>query len=125
MVTISYLAVVLVLVAHLMVEPGKALRCDEHEIQETGTKCNPFTRGDQPEPSGECCDAYRALRARVKTTEERKQYCFCVHEATFQNRFVRGSSSNPASRISRIDVLPEKCGVPFLFSVDPKFDCNT
>lgn len=125
MARILYLAVVLVVAAHLMVEPGQALKCSDHEIQKTGTDCNPFTRGDQAEPSSECCNAYGALRARVKTGEERRQFCFCVHEATSQNRFIRGSSSNPAARISRIDSLPEKCGFPFLFSADPKFNCNT
>ncbi|KAL8101256.1 hypothetical protein AgCh_033217 [Apium graveolens] len=125
MARILYLAVVLVAAAYLMAVPGEALKCSDPEIQKTGTDCNPFTRGDQAEPSSECCSAYSALRERAKTVEERRKFCSCVHEATYQNRFIRGGSSNPATRISRIDSLPEKCGFPFLFSADPKFDCNS
>ncbi|WOG81661.1 hypothetical protein DCAR_0100812 [Daucus carota subsp. sativus] len=125
MARILYLAVALVVVTHSMVEQGEARSCNDLKIQQTGTKCSSFTSGDQAMPSGECCNAMRALRALVKTRTERRQYCFCVHELTSQNRHVRGSPSYPAARFPRIDSLPKKCGLPFLFSVDPKFNCNT
>ncbi|WOH04574.1 hypothetical protein DCAR_0623984 [Daucus carota subsp. sativus] len=124
MARILFLVVALVAASDLMVQPGQALKCSDLEVQQTGTDCNPYTRGDEAEPSSKCCNAYKSLRLRAKTREERRQFCFCVHEATSQNRFLRGSATNPATRIPRIDSLPEKCGFPFLFSADPKFDCN-
>ncbi|KAL1803291.1 hypothetical protein ACET3Z_031938 [Daucus carota] len=126
MAKVAYLAVVLVVVAaRMLVEPGEAVTCGAPEEQRTGAVCNVYTRGDQPEPSGECCNAYRALRATAKTRAERRQLCSCVQEATSQSRYNRGATANPAARIPRFDSLSEKCGLPFLFSVDPEFDCKT
>ncbi|KAL8090731.1 non-specific lipid-transfer protein 1-like [Apium graveolens] len=125
MARVAYLALVLVVLARLLIEPGEALTCTTPEEQRTGALCNVYTRGDQPEPSGECCNAYRALRALAKSQAERRKLCSCVQEATSQSRYNRGASANPAARIPRFDSLSEKCGLNFLFSADPKFDCNT
>ncbi|KAL1806232.1 hypothetical protein ACET3Z_029300 [Daucus carota] len=54
----------------------------------------------------------------LKTRAERREYCSCAHSVISQY-------PDSAARIPRIDSLPEKCGLPFLFSGDPKFDCNT
>lgn len=125
MARVAYLAVVMVvMVARMLVKPGEALTCGEPEEQRTGALCNVYTRGDEPEPSHECCNAYRALRARAKTQAERRQLCSCVQEATSQSRYNRGAAANPAVRIPKFDSLSEKCGLTFSFSADPKFDCN-
>ncbi|XP_074359880.1 non-specific lipid-transfer protein 3-like [Apium graveolens] len=118
MARISYLAVLLVLAAHIMVKQGEASICSEPGVQRIGAECNSFTGGQKPEPSGECCNAYRAVRSQLKTKAERREYCSCAHQVISQY-------PDSAARIPRIDSLPEKCGVPFLFSGDPKFDCTT
>ena len=112
------LVILLVVTAHIMVKKGEASICGEPAVQRIGAECNSFTGGHQPEPSGQCCDAYRAVRSQLKTRAERREYCSCAHSVISQY-------SDSAARIPRIDSLPGKCGVPFLFSGDPKFDCNT
>lgn len=118
MARICYLVVLLVVAVQIRMKQGEASICGEPLVQRIGAKCNAFTGGNQPEPSGECCDAYRAVRSRLKTTAERREYCSCSHRVISQY-------PDSAARIPRIDSLPEKCEVPFLFSGDPKFDCNT
>lgn len=110
-----YLVILLVVTAHVMVKKGEASICVEPAVQQTGAECNSFIGRHQPEPSGQCCDAYRAVYSQLKT---RREYCSCAHSVISQY-------PDSTARIPRIDSLPEKCGLPFLFSGDPKFDCNT
>lgn len=115
----SYLAVLLLVVAaHLIVNQGEASICGEPVVQKIGAECSAFTGGQQPEPSVDCCKAYKAMRSRLMTTAERREYCSCAHHLISQY-------PDSAARIPRIDSLPQKCGISFLFSGDPKFDCNT
>ena len=118
MARISYLAVVLVVTAYMIVKQGKASICGEPVVQRIGVECNGFTGGKYSEPSAECCNAYRAVRSRLNTTAKRREYCSCAHRVISQY-------PDSAARIPRIDSLPKKCRVPFLFSGDPKFNCNT
>ena len=111
------LVILLVVTAHVMVKKGEASICVEPAVQQTGAECNSFIGRHQPEPSGQCCDAYRAVRSQLKTRAERREYCSCAHSVISQY-------PDSTARIPRIDSLPEKCGLPFLFSGDPKFDLS-
>lgn len=115
MTNISYfLVMVLVVVASL--DAGDAsFQCDGPNGHQRATNlCSPYSRRGQPEPSAECCMAYRTFVELANTTAERRQLCACVQ---------RNARVNPAN-ITRVDSLPLKCGTPFVFSADSKFDCN-
>ncbi|KAL8097054.1 hypothetical protein AgCh_030227 [Apium graveolens] len=89
--------------------------CGGPEYQRTAALCSPFVlSGKQQELSGECCIAYREFVKSAKTTVERRQLCSCVQQS---------SRIRPAS-IAPYNALPGKCGLPFIFSADPSFDCN-
>lgn len=62
---------------------------------------------------------YRAFVEPANTAVEMKQLCACIQ------RNVRNSPPNNPPNITRFDSLQRKCGTPFTFSADLKFDCNT
>lgn len=100
----------------VVVAAVEAFKCNGPENQRASALCSPFTRSsEQQEPSHECCKAYKAFFESAKTKEERRELCFCEH----QN--IRGRPAN----VEKIDALSGKCGVPFMFSADLSFDCNT
>ncbi|WOH14364.1 hypothetical protein DCAR_0933883 [Daucus carota subsp. sativus] len=117
MANVSFILVmVLVVVASLDAGEASTFQCDGPNGHQQATNlCSPFSRRGQPEPSSECCRAYRAFVGPADTTEEKRQLCACVQ---------RNARLNPAN-ITRVDSLPHKCGTPVVFSADPKFDCNT
>ncbi|KAL6583010.1 hypothetical protein OROMI_005088 [Orobanche minor] len=125
MVRIAYLMMVFVVMvgAFMMVEAGEAFTCGTALQERTKAMCDPFHRGDQEEPSAECCNALKAFREMAKTREERREMCQCVQERA--NRNIAGVPGPDGDRIPKIDALPGKCGLPFIYSADRKFDCNT
>ncbi|KAL8109418.1 hypothetical protein AgCh_025495 [Apium graveolens] len=111
-----FFVMVLTVVASMKVEARhEAFDCSGSLNQQATAKCSPFTRRGEKEPSGECCIAYRAFVESAKTKEERIQLCACIQ---------RNARNNPAN-IANVDSLQRKCGIPFSFSSDPNFDCNT
>lgn len=111
---ISYL-LVMVLSVVAFVEAGlAAFECNGPVNNQSSAICNAIVFGQQRVPSTECCIAYKNFVETAKTTEERKELCSC---------FQRNAGSKKAS-IAHIDALPRKCGMPFIFSADPSFDCN-
>lgn len=73
MTKIAYLVV-----AHMMVEPGESLKCSD--TRPTAALCSTYTRGQQPDPSGECCSAVKEIRGMTNTKETRRQLCNCVQQ---------------------------------------------
>lgn len=116
MAKISYFLVMVFAVVACLIAGEASFQCDGPNGHQRATNlCSPYSRRGQPEPSAECCMAYRAFVEPAKTTAERRQLCACVQ---------RNARNNPAN-ITRVDSLPVKCGTPSVFSADPKFDCNT
>ncbi|KAL1826932.1 hypothetical protein DCAR_0206040 [Daucus carota subsp. sativus] len=124
MARIVYLTMVFatILGAFMMVEQGEAFTCGTTLQERTKALCDPFHRGEQQEPSAECCNSLKAFRDTAKTREERIELCRCVQDRSNRNR---AGVPAPDARIPKIDALPGKCGLPFIYSADRKFDCNT
>ncbi|KAL8090688.1 hypothetical protein AgCh_039942 [Apium graveolens] len=124
MARIAYLMMLTVMVvgAFMMVEQGEAFTCGTSQQERTKAFCDPFHRGEVQEPSADCCNALKEFREMAKTREERRELCRCVQERANRNR---AGVPGPEGRIPKIDALPGKCGLPFIYSADRKFDCNT
>ncbi|KAL1811951.1 hypothetical protein ACET3Z_022016 [Daucus carota] len=100
----------------IAVDIGEAFICDGPEYQQTSAVCGQFVSSGKTQGfSAECCGAYKAFVKSAKTTAERRRLCACVQ---------RNGRNRPAS-IPTYNALPGKCGLPFIFSADPSFDCNT
>lgn len=97
----------------MMVEPGESLKCSD--TRPMGALCSPYTRGQQPYPSGECCSAVKEIRESANTKETRRQLCNCVQQ---------NAKNIPGALVTRFDDLPLKCGLPVIYSAEPTFDCN-
>lgn len=50
----------------------------------------------------------------ANTTAEMINLCYCIQ------RIARNRPAN----ISKVDSIFGICGIPFIYSADPKFDCN-
>lgn len=109
----------MVALASTMVEQGEAFKCGTKQQDRAKDICGPFQKGKKPEPSAECCKVLKEIRETVKTREERKELCHCVQDSVKSYKF------DETILIKNIDALPKKCGIPYLFSADKKFDCNS
>lgn len=91
--------------------------CNGPENNQAKVKCVAYTRtGQDKEPSAECCMAYKTYVETAKTVAERRQLCACIQ---------KNDRTNPGNNSTKVDSLQGKCGLPFIFSVDRNFDCNT
>lgn len=109
---------VMVAWAFMMVEQGEAF--DGTALLDRAKEvCDPYKKGEKPEPSAECCKVTKEFRDMAKTKEERRELCRRTQE------YAKSDVVGKEGLISKIDALAGKCGLSFIFSIDPKFDCNT
>lgn len=118
MATVKYIVVIMVAVMMVSMDTqaGEVTpRCGGPKNQRASAACSPYTRtGQDQQPSEECCVAYKELVESANTTAERINLCYCIK---------RSARSRPAD-ISKVDSIFGICGIPFIYSADPKFDCD-
>lgn len=117
MATVKYIVAIMVAVMVSMDTQAAEMtpKCGGPKNQQASAACSPFTRtGQDQEPSEECCVAYKALVESANTTAERINLCNCIQR----------SARNRPANISKVDSIFGICGIPFIYSADPKFDCN-
>nr|XP_017226230.1 PREDICTED: non-specific lipid-transfer protein 1-like [Daucus carota subsp. sativus] len=114
----GFLAIVLALIVSITLvaeAEHTGFECNGSKNQKALDACSPFTWRGAKEPSGECCSRFRAFIETAKTAEERRELCSCVQRNTIVYKAI----------VKNVDALWGICGVPFLFSSDSKFDCNS
>ncbi|KAL1802299.1 hypothetical protein ACET3Z_030948 [Daucus carota] len=114
----GFFAIVLALIVSITLvaeAEHTGFECNGSKNQKALDACSPYTWRGAKEPSGECCSRFRAFTETAKTAEERRELCSCVQRNTILYKAI----------VKNVDALWVICGVPFLFSSDSKFDCNS
>ncbi|CAA0816628.1 Non-specific lipid-transfer protein 8 [Striga hermonthica] len=77
--------------------------------------CLSFLQGKIDQPTAQCCGGIKALKAIVKTKEDRVAACNCGKQALSMVDY------DP----KRLPLIPKPCGVDFnLPPIDKNFDCS-
>ncbi|PIA34124.1 hypothetical protein AQUCO_03900205v1 [Aquilegia coerulea] len=98
----------------VIVKPIEAFNCAE--IAMKVTSCAPFVIGSAVQPSPECCNGVKQLKAMMVTKNDKREICNCLKIA---------ASAYPKLKDAAIAALPAKCGAPLPFTISKNMNCNT
>ncbi|XP_057497377.1 non-specific lipid-transfer protein 1-like [Actinidia eriantha] len=93
------IVVVVLAMVQLMVEPGRAISCDQ--VDASLAPCVPYLTGGGS-PALKCCDGVKDIKGMASSTTDKQAACNCVKAAA--NRY-------PSLKDNVVKALPTKCGV--------------
>ncbi|KAI3938107.1 hypothetical protein MKW98_018663 [Papaver atlanticum] len=115
MMKVFFCVVVVLAMAHVMVEPSQAtFTCTD--VDKCLVQCMPYLVGTATVPASACCDGVKQIKGMAITVEDKRQACGCVKDAANKYQNIKEDAASG---------LPTKCGVPLSYPISKNIDCST
>ncbi|KAI8027275.1 hypothetical protein LOK49_LG02G00826 [Camellia lanceoleosa] len=107
------IAVVVLAMFELMVQPGWAISCGQ--VDNYLAPCVPYLIGGSGSPAPTCCDGVKNIKGMASTTADKQAACNCVKQAA--NRYSNLKDDAAQS-------LAAKCGVQMDIPISRTTNCD-
>ncbi|XP_058092511.1 non-specific lipid-transfer protein B-like [Magnolia sinica] len=107
-------ALVVLAMAHLMVEPAQAMTCGDVAL--CLGQCMTYLTGSDPKPLPACCDGVKQLRDMADTTVDKRFACNCIKQVASRFHNLKDNA---------VSALPSECGVTLPYPISANFPCNS
>ncbi|KAI3841027.1 hypothetical protein MKX03_018258 [Papaver bracteatum] len=115
MMKVFFCVIVVLSMAHMMVEPSQAaFTCTD--VDNFLVQCMPYLVGTATVPPPACCDGFKQIKGMEITTEDKRQACGYVKDATNKYQNIKEDAASG---------LPTKCGVPLSYPISKNINCST
>ncbi|KAF5187717.1 Non-specific lipid-transfer protein, partial [Thalictrum thalictroides] len=104
---------VVLAMVQVMVKPIEAFTCGDLAMKVMA--CAPYVTGFADQPSPECCNGVKQIKAMMVTKDDTREMCKCLKIA---------ASAYPKIKDAALAALPDKCGAPLPFTISKNMDCN-